>query len=148
LLSEESEAERLYREAVKRLGATQIRPELARAHLVYGKWLRRQNHRVDAREQLRLAYEMFVGMPAEGFAERARRELVATGERVTSRGRDATAVSLQEENIARLARDGRTNSEIAAALYLSARGVEWHLRKIFVKLGITSRRELRVAMSA
>jgi DNA-binding CsgD family transcriptional regulator len=146
LLSEGPDADGLYREAVKRLGATQIRPELARAHLVYGEWLRRQNRRVDAREQLRLAYEMFVGMSAEGFAERARRELVATGERVTSHSHDAATLTLQEEHMARLARDGRTNAEIAAELYLSARTVEWHLSKVFTKLSITSRRGLKDAL--
>jgi DNA-binding CsgD family transcriptional regulator len=147
LLSDGAEAEGLYREAVKRLGATPIRAEVARAHLVYGEWLRRQNRRVDAREQLRLAHEMFVGMSADGFAERSRRELVATGERVASRGAADTELSVQEEHIAQLARDGRTNAEIAAELFLSARTVEWHLRKIFVKLGITSRRGLKDALA-
>jgi len=147
LLSEGADAECLYREAIKRLGATPIRAEVARAHLVYGEWLRRQNRRVDAREQLRLAHEMFVGMSAEGFAERARRELVATGERVLSRSSADLELSVQEEHIAQLARGGRTNAEIAAELYLSARTVEWHLRKIFVKLGITSRRGLKDALA-
>jgi DNA-binding CsgD family transcriptional regulator len=147
LLAEGDDAERSYREAIKRLGATPLRTELARAHLVYGEWLRRRNRRVDAREQLRLAHAMFVAMTAEGFAERARRELVATGERVINRGRDDTKLSPQEEHIAGLARDGRTNAEIAAELYLSARTVEWHLRKIFVKLGIASRRGLKDVLS-
>jgi ATP/maltotriose-dependent transcriptional regulator MalT len=149
MLSEGDVAESLYREAIKRLGATRIRTELARAHLVFGEWLRRENRRVDAREQLHLAHNMFTAMSADGFAERARRELLATGERVAGRGHDAdTELTQQEEHIARLARDGRTNAEIATELYLSARTVEWHLRKVFTKLGITSRRGLKDALSA
>jgi DNA-binding CsgD family transcriptional regulator len=132
---------------VERLGRTPLRPDLARAHLLYGEWLRRQNRRVDARHQLRSAYDMFTAIGAEAFAERARRELVATGEKVRKRDVDTVDVlTPQEEHIARLARDGRTNPEIGAELYLSARTVEWHLRKIFIKLGITSRKGLHDAL--
>ena len=122
-------------------------PHLARARLSYGEWLRREKRRADAREQLRQAHETFASMGAEGFAERARRELLATGEKVRKR-RDDTRDELtpQEEHIARLAREGRTNPEIGAELYLSPRTVEWHLRKVFIKLGIGSRRGLRDAL--
>jgi DMSO/TMAO reductase YedYZ molybdopterin-dependent catalytic subunit len=122
-------------------------PHLARARLTYGEWLRRENRRVDAREQLRVAYDMFASMGAEGFADRARRELLATGEKVRKR-RDDTRDELtpQEEQIARLAREGRTNPEIGAELYLSPRTVEWHLRKVFGKLGISSRKGLYDAL--
>jgi DNA-binding CsgD family transcriptional regulator len=117
---------------------------LARAHLLYGEWLRRENRRVDAREQLRRAHVLLSAMGAAGFAERARRELLATGETVRRRtvetDRDLTA---QETQIAVRARDGQTNTEIAAELFLSPRTVEWHLRKVFAKLGITSRRQLQ-----
>jgi DNA-binding NarL/FixJ family response regulator len=132
---------------VERLGRTPLRPELARAHLLYGEWLRHQNRRVHARHQLRNAYDLFTAIGADAFAERARRELVATGEKVRKREVDTLRVlTLQEEHIARLARDGRTNPEIGAELYLSARTVEWHLRKIFFKLAITSRKELHDAL--
>jgi DNA-binding NarL/FixJ family response regulator len=122
---------------------------LARARLTYGEWLRRENRRVDARQQLREAYDTFASMGAEGFADRARRELLATGEKVRKR-RDDTRDELtpQEEHIARLAGDGRTNPEIGAELFISARTVEWHLRKVFTKLGISSRRSLRTALPA
>jgi DNA-binding CsgD family transcriptional regulator len=147
LLAEGDDAERFYREAIERLGRTQIRTELARAHLLFGEWLRRENRRIDAREQLRTAHDMFVVMSANAFAERARRELIATGEQVRTR-QDHTRTDLtsQEDHIARLARDGRTNPEIAAELYISARTVEWHLRKVFTKLDISSRRELKDAL--
>ena len=126
---------------------TRVRGELARAHLLYGEWLRREGRRVDAREQLRVARELLLAMGAEGFAERARHELLATGEKVRKR-RDDTRDELtpQEEHIARLARDGRTNPEIGAELFLSPRTVEWHLKKVFTKLGISSRRALRDAL--
>ena len=139
--------EPLYRESIERLGRTRVRMELARGRLLYGEWLRRENRRVDAREQLRLAREAFLAMGADGFAERARRELLATGEKVRKR-RDDTRDDLtpQEAHIARLARDGRTNPEIGAELFLSPRTVEWHLKKVFTKLGITSRRALRDAL--
>jgi DNA-binding CsgD family transcriptional regulator len=147
LLSDGDDAERLYREAIDRLGRTRLRPEHARSRLLYGEWLRRANRRLDAREELRAAHEAFVSMGADGFAERTRRELVATGEKVRSR-RDDTRDDLtqQEEHIAQLARDGLTNPEIASQLFLSPRTVEWHLRKVFTKLGITSRRGLADAL--
>ncbi len=137
-------AERLYREAIERLGHTRVRAELARTHLLYGEWLRRENRRVDAREQLRAAYEMLTVMGIDAFAERARHELLATGETVRKRNVDtAHQLTAQEAQIARLARNGLSNSEIGAQLFLSARTVEWHLRKVFAKLGISSRRQLR-----
>jgi DNA-binding CsgD family transcriptional regulator len=149
ILAEGEAAETLYREAIERLGRTSVRTELARSHLLFGEWLRREHRRVDAREQLRQAHDMFVLMSADGFAERARRELAATGEHVRKRRADTgSELTSQEEHIARLARDGRTNPEIAAELYISTRTVEWHLRKVFNKLGITSRTGLRDAMPA
>ncbi|HYY19471.1 MAG TPA: LuxR C-terminal-related transcriptional regulator, partial [Streptosporangiaceae bacterium] len=127
---------------------TPLRPELARAHLLFGEWLRRKNRRNDARRQLHAAYGLFTEMGADAFAERARSELLATGERVRKREVGTNhQLTPQEEHIVRLARDGRTNPEIAAELFLSTRTVEWHLRKVFAKLGITSRRELREALS-
>jgi DNA-binding CsgD family transcriptional regulator len=147
LLSEGKDAEHRYAEAVERLGRTQLRPELARAHLLYGEWLRRELRRGNARHQLRAAYDLFAVIGAEAFAERARRELLATGEKVRKREVDTyTELTPQEEHIARLARDGRTNPEVAAELFISARTVEWHLRKVFTKLGITSRRGLHDAL--
>ena len=148
LVSEGEAAEGCYREAIDRLGRTHLRPELARAHLLYGEWLRREGRRADARAQLRTAHEMLAAMGAEAFAERARRELLATGETVRKRTvRAPDTLTAQEASIARLARDGRTNSEIGAQLFLSARTVEWHLRKVFTKLGISSRRELHEALA-
>ncbi len=147
LLSEGEEAERLYAEAIERVGRTRVRPELARAHLVYGEWLRRENRRVDAREQLRTAHELFDSMGAFAFGERARRELLATGETARKRTDEARGeLTAQEAQIARLAAEGRTNPEIGAQLYISPRTVEWHLRKVYPKLGVTSRRELRSAL--
>jgi DNA-binding CsgD family transcriptional regulator len=142
-------AEQLHREAIESLGQTCMVAHLARARLTYGEWLRREKRRADAREQLRQAHEAFVSMGAEGFAERARRELLATGERVRMR-RDDTRDDLtpQEEHIARLACDGRTNPQIGEELYLSPRTVEWHLHKVFAKLGINSRRGLGGALAA
>jgi DNA-binding CsgD family transcriptional regulator len=147
LLSDGDVAERLYREAIERLGRTRLRPEQARSRLLYGEWLRRSNRRVDAREQLRAAHDAFVAMGADAFAARARHELQATGAKVRKRV-DETRDELtpQEEHIARLARDGRTNPQIGAELYLSPRTVEWHLNKVFTKLGISSRRGLRDAL--
>ena len=144
LLSEADAAERLFREAIERLTRTRIRAELARARLLYGEWLRRENRRMDAREQLRAAHDTFSRIGIEGFAERARRELLATGEAVRKRADEARGgLTAQEAQIARLASDGRTNPEIGTELFLSPRTVEWHLRKVFTKLGISSRRELR-----
>ena len=145
--SEDDEAERFYCESIERLARTRIRVELARTRLLYGEWLRREGRRVDAREQLRVAREALLAMGADGFAERARHELLATGEKVRKR-RDDTRDQLtpQEEQIARLAREGRTNPEIGAELFLSPRTVEWHLKKVFTKLGISSRRALRDAL--
>jgi ATP/maltotriose-dependent transcriptional regulator MalT len=148
LLADGEAAERLYREAIDRLGRTQLRPDLARGRLLYGEWLRRANRRADAREQLRDAHEAFVSMGADAFAERARHELLATGEKVRSRRSDTRdELTPQEEQIARLARDGLTNPEIGAQLFLSPRTVEWHLRKVFTKLEVSSRRQLRSALS-
>jgi DNA-binding CsgD family transcriptional regulator len=148
MLSDDDVADGLYRESIEWLASGAIRGELARTHLVFGEWLRRENRRSEAREHLRTAYDMFVAMPADGFAERARRELLATGERVRRRDLDTgTELTPQEQNIVRLARSGRSNPEIAAELYLSARTVEWHLRKVFAKLGISSRRELDGALA-
>jgi DNA-binding CsgD family transcriptional regulator len=147
LVSEGRTAEDSYRKAVNHLSRTPLRPELARSHLLYGEWLRRQNRRIDARQHLRAAYDMFATMGAEGFAERARRELLATGEKIRKREIDTSAeLTPQEEHIARLARDGRSNPEIGAELFISARTVEWHLGKVFAKLGITSRKALHNAL--
>jgi DNA-binding CsgD family transcriptional regulator len=143
LLSEGGNADRLCGEAIERLSRTRMRAELARAHLLFGEWLRRQNRRVDAREQLRVAYQMLTAMGMEGFAERARQELVATGETVRKRTVETLAeLPAQEAQIARLARDGRTNQEISTQLFISPRTVEWHLGNVFTKLGITSRKQL------
>ena len=148
MLSDGEDADRLYQEAIERFGRTALRPELARAHLLYGEWLRRAGHRVDAREQLRAAHGMFVVIGMEAFVDRARRELAATGETVRKRSPEARDdLTAQEEQIARLARDGHSNPEIAAQLFLSARTVEWHLRKVYAKLGIASRRELWQALA-
>jgi DNA-binding CsgD family transcriptional regulator len=147
LMSEGEAADRCYREAIDRLGGTWLRPELARGHLLYGEWLRREGRRVDARVQLRTAHEMLAAIGMEAFAERARRELLATGERVRKRGDDTRdELTGQERQIAALARDGLSNPEIGARLFLSARTVEWHLGKVFTKLGISSRMGLRDAL--
>ena len=147
LLSEGEDAEGSYREAIERLSRTQLRPELARAHLLYGEWLRRESRRVDAREQLRTAHDQFTAIGMEAFAERARHELPATGENVrqpTIETRDD--LTAQEAQIARLARDGLSNPEIGARLFLSVRTVEWHLRNVFTKLEISSRLQLQRAL--
>jgi DNA-binding CsgD family transcriptional regulator len=140
-------AERAYTEAIVRLGRTTARVELARAHLIFGEWLRRETQRMEARDQLRTAHEMFVGVGAGVFAERASRELLATGETARKRTVDTRFdLTAQEEQIARLAGDGHTNTEIATELFISPRTVEWHLYNVFPKLGISSRRQLRVAL--
>jgi DNA-binding CsgD family transcriptional regulator len=147
LLSGVEHAERLYLKAIERLGRTRIRAELARAHLLYGEWLRRQGRRRDAREQLRTAYQMLDAMGIAGFAERARKELAATGETARKRTVETvTELTAQEAQIARLARSGHSNTEISARLFISPRTVEWHLGRVFTKLGISSRRQLRAAL--
>ncbi len=148
LLSDGEAADGLYREAIDRLSRTRLRPDLARAYLLYGEWLRREGRRADARTQLRTAYQMLAAMGAEAFAERARRELLAAGETVPKRTTQTrTELTAQEATIARLARDGQTNTEIGAQLFLSARTIEWHLGNMFTKVGISSRRELRRALA-
>jgi DNA-binding CsgD family transcriptional regulator len=150
MVAEGAAAERLYREAIERLARISPRgcATLARAHLLYGEWLRRQHRRVDAREQLRIAHEMLADMGADAFAERARRELQATGETVRKRTVETLDdLTPQEAQIARLAAGGQTNPEIGAQLFLSPRTVEWHLGKVFGKLGISSRRELPTALT-
>jgi DNA-binding CsgD family transcriptional regulator len=143
LLSEGPAAENLYREAIERLERTRIAVHGARARLVFGEWLRRENRRVDAREQLRIAHELFDDAGAEAFAERARRELLATGETARPRSTEARdALTPQEAQIAQLARDGLSNPEIGAQLFISPRTVQYHLRKVFQKLEITSRNQL------
>lgn len=144
LLSEGDTAERLYREAIERLARTRVRVELARAQLLYGEWLRRENRRVDARAQLGVAHDMFSEIGAEAFAERARSELQATGAKVRNHVvATHAALTAQEAQIARLAGEGLTNSEIGVQLFISRHTVEWHLRKVFSKLGIASRKEIR-----
>jgi len=143
LLSKGAAAESLYRDAIVRLSRTRVRVALARAHLLYGEWLRRENRRVDAREQLRLAHDIYAEIGMNGFVERARRERMATGETMRNRSPETRdALTAQEAQIARLAAEGCTNPEIAAQLFISPRTVEWHLRKVFAKLGIGSRKEL------
>ena len=148
LLSDGEAADRWYRESIDHLGQTRIRAQLARSHLLYGEWLRREGRRTDAREQLRIAHGMLEAMGAEAFAERARRGLRATGE--TARKRTAVAMNEvltgQEAQIARLARDGLSNPEIGARLFISARTVQYHLGKVFAKLEISSRLQLRRAL--
>jgi DNA-binding CsgD family transcriptional regulator len=149
LLNEGPLAEELYIEAIDQLGRCRVAPEQARAHLLYGEWLRREGRRVDAREQLRTAHEMFSRIGMDAFAERARRELTATGERARRRGPETRSdLTGQEAQIAQLAGDGHSNPEIGAQLFLSPRTVEWHLRKVYAKLGISSRRELDAALGA
>jgi DNA-binding CsgD family transcriptional regulator len=147
LLSDGEHADHLYQEAVERFGRTSLRPELARAHLLYGEWLRREGHRVDAREQLRTAHDMLEAIGMEAFAERARRELLATGEKARKRRPDTRGdLTPQEAQIAQLAREGFSNPEIGTQLFLSPRTIEWHLRKVFTKLDISSRKELDAAL--
>jgi len=149
LLNEGEQAEGCYRESIERLDRTRVRAQLARAHLLYGEWLRRENRRIDAREQLRTPHEMLDAMGAAAFAERARRELLATGETVRKRVSDtSTALTAQEAQVARLARDGLSNPEIAARLFISSRTVQYHLRKVFTKLGISTRSQLHRVLPA
>jgi DNA-binding CsgD family transcriptional regulator len=144
LLADGRSAERLYLEAIERLSRTRVRTELARAHLVYGEWLRREQRRADAREHLRAAHHTFGRFGAAAFAERARRELQATGETVRKRTMDTRdALTVQEAQVARLAAEGHTNTEIGAQLFISPRTAEYHLHKVFSKLAISSRRQLR-----
>jgi ATP/maltotriose-dependent transcriptional regulator MalT len=148
LLSDGATADGLYREAIDRLRRTRLRPELARAHLLYGEWLRRQGRRLDARGQLGTAHAMLDAIGMAAFAERARRELIATGQKARKRSVETRdQLTPQEEQIARLARDGLSNPEIGAQLFLSARTVEWHLRKVYTKLGIGSRYELKATLA-
>jgi DNA-binding CsgD family transcriptional regulator len=152
LVSRGQAADGLYREAIERLGRTRLRPELARAHLLYGEWLRRENRRADAREQLRNAHDLLSDIGMDAFAERARRELAATGETVRKRTVQTAAdasqeLTAQEAQVARLARDGLSNPEIGARLFISSHTVQYHLSKVFAKLGIGSRRELLTALA-
>jgi ATP/maltotriose-dependent transcriptional regulator MalT len=147
LLSTHRAAEDLYRDAIERLSRTRVRMELARAHLLYGEWLRRGGRRLDARQQLHTAHEMLSAMGADAFADRARHELLATGETVRKRAVGTLeGLTPQEALIARLAAERRSNPEIGAQLFISSRTVEWHLSKVFSKLGVSSRRELRAAL--
>ena len=149
LLSNNEEAESDYVDAIGRFGRTPLRTYLARTRLLYGEWLRREGRRADAREQLGAAHQMFVAIGMDAFAERARRELLATGEKVRKRSVETRSdLTPQEEQIAGLARDGLSNPEIGAQLFISARTVEWHLRNVFTKLGVSSRRELRAVLPA
>jgi DNA-binding CsgD family transcriptional regulator len=148
LVADDDNAEALYREAIGRLGAAGTRVDLARAHLLYGEWLRRAHRRIDARAQLRTAHQMLAAMGARGFADRAARERRATGEQVSKRTRQPSArLTARESQIARLARDGLSNPEIAARLFMSPRTVEYHLHKVFTKLAISSRNQLHGAMA-
>jgi DNA-binding CsgD family transcriptional regulator len=148
LVSEGPGAEDHYREGIRHLSRTPLRPEIARAHLLYGEWLRRERRRVDARRHLRTAHDLLTSIGMAAFAERARRELIATGETLRRRGSGARPeLTPQEEQIVRLADFGLTNREIGAQLFLSPRTVEWHLRKAFTKLGIRSRNALHTVLS-
>jgi DNA-binding CsgD family transcriptional regulator len=147
LVSHGEAAEQHYREAVERLSRSRMALDLARAHLLYGEWLRREQRRVDARKQLRAAYEMFGSMGAAAFAERARRELLATGETVGARTPEAAGrLTAQEAQIAQMASDGLSNPEIGARLFISPRTVQYHLRKVFAKLDVSSRNQLQKAL--
>jgi DNA-binding CsgD family transcriptional regulator len=147
LCDDGQEADRLYREAIERLGHTTIAVDLARAHLLYGEWLRRERRRTDARHHLRTAHDMFTAMGAEAFADRVARELRATGERARKRSAETTfQLTPQQAQIAQLASEGHTNPEIAAQLFISPRTVEYHLRGVFTALGITSRNQLAGAL--
>ena len=148
LLSEGDVAESLYRESIARLGRTRVRSQLARGHLLYGEWLRRQRRRIDARQELRTALDMLDTMGIDAFAERARRELLATGETARKRTIETSVeLTAQEAQIARLARDGLSNPEIGTRLFISPRTVKYHLHKAFTKLDITSRNQLDSVLS-
>ena len=143
MLSDGQAAERLYRQALERLERTRVRVELARAHLLYGEWLRRERRRLDAREQLRTAHELFTEFGMEAFAQRARVELEATGEHARKRVVETRdELTPQEAQTSRLAAAGATNQEIAARLFISPHTVDYHLRKAFRKLGVRSRHQL------
>jgi DNA-binding CsgD family transcriptional regulator len=147
LLSDGDAAERLYREAIARLARARLRLQFARAHLLYGEWLRRERRRLDAREQLRTAFEMFTAMGIEAFAARAERELLATGERARKRNVETrNELTAQESHVSRLARAGLSNAEIGERLFISQHTVAYHLRKVFNKLDITSRNQLGRAL--
>jgi DNA-binding CsgD family transcriptional regulator len=149
LLSTGDAADHLYRESIAHLGRTRVRVELARSHLLYGEWLRREHRRIDAREQLHTAHDMLAAMGLDAFAERARRELSATGETARKRAVETSGeLTAQETQIARLARDGLSNSEIGTRLFISPRTVEYHLHKVFGKLGVSSRNQLHRALSS
>jgi DNA-binding CsgD family transcriptional regulator len=146
-LIEAGDPEALYADAIERLARTGVQIEVARTRLLYGEWLRRQGRRVEARKELRAAFETFSALGPDGFADRTLRELLATGETVRKRSVETLAeLTPQETAIARLAGTGHTNPEIGSELYLSPRTVEWHLRKVFTKLGVTSRRQLRQSL--
>jgi DNA-binding CsgD family transcriptional regulator len=143
LLADGDAAERQYLAAIDHLARSRIAVHLARAHLLYGEWLRRERRRADAREQLRAAHEMLMTMGAEGFAQRAERELLATGETTPRRTVETSSrLTAQEAQVARLASEGLSNPEIGAQLFISPRTVQYHLRKVFAKLGVTSRTQL------
>ena len=143
LLSDGPRAERLYQEAIERLGRTRLAFELTRAHLLYGEWLRRERRRIEARDRLRAAQDLFTSFGAEAFAARAARELMATGETARKRTIEARDdLTPQELQIAQFASDGLSNAEIGARLFISPRTVEYHLHKVFTKLGITTRGQL------
>src|SRR5262249_19705485 len=149
LLAAGDDAEGAYREATDRFSRTRLRPDLARAHLLYGEWLRRENRSLEAREQLRIAHDLFLSIGMQGFASRARRELVESGEKMHVYSRASRdELTAQEQHIAQLVLDGLSNREIAGTLFLSTRTIEWHLRKVYVKLGISSRSELREGLRA
>jgi len=149
LLNDGPDAERLYREAIERLGRTHARTELARAHLLYGEWLRRERRRAEARAQLGTAHAMFTSMGAEAFAARAARELAVTGETARKRTPETRdRLTPQEAQVAQLARQGLSNPEIGAQLFISPRTVQYHLHKVFSKLGVTSRAQLAAALSS
>jgi DNA-binding CsgD family transcriptional regulator len=148
LLSEGDEADDLYREAVARLGQTTIRVQLARSHLLYGEWLQRERRRAEAREQLRTALDLFTEFGVDTFADRAARELRAMGENPRKRTSGPVhQLTPQEAQVARLAAEGITNREIAARLFVSASTVEYHLTKVFRKLGVRSRTQLARQLS-